>query len=166
MASIEGMILYMTHFSKNPDAKWNQPETIKAYLQDYYKKHKEDARIKGAEWNKRNHEKKLEIQRKYRESHKDEIRKNGRERMALIRSGDFTKEEWEDIKKKFDYRCACCGTKEPEIKLETDHIVPISKGGKNIKENIQPLCRKCNTKKNVKIVDYRQHQEVKFMEVE
>lgn len=41
-------------------------------------------------------------------------------------------------------KCAYCGNTE---NLQLDHIIPIIKGGKNIEENIQVLCRKCNIKK-------------------
>lgn len=40
--------------------------------------------------------------------------------------------------------CNYCGSTE---KLEIDHIVSISKGGKNNIDNIQILCESCNIKK-------------------
>ena len=63
-------------------------------------------------------------------------------------------EEWENLKKKFNYKCLKCGKKEPAIKLTIDHIIPISKNGKNIIKNIQPLCRSCNSSKGNKIINY------------
>ena len=40
-------------------------------------------------------------------------------------------------------------------KLTVDHIVPVSLGGKNTIDNLQPLCLTCNSKKHNKIIDYR-----------
>jgi hypothetical protein len=39
--------------------------------------------------------------------------------------------------------------------LEADHIVPLTRGGTDDIDNIQPLCGTCNRKKFVSIVDYR-----------
>ena len=59
----------------------------------------------------------------------------------------LTKGEWEETKKKYNYQCACCQLKEPEIKLTIDHIIPLIKGGGHTKDNIQPLCLSCNLRK-------------------
>ena len=69
--------------------------------------------------------------------------------------GSYTLREWDDLVERFDHRCLCCGKQEPEIKLEGDHIVPVSKGGSTFIVNIQPLCGKCNKKKSNKTIDYR-----------
>ena len=48
--------------------------------------------------------------------------------------------------------CLSCGSKK---NIELDHIMPISRGGKNKLSNLQPLCKKCNTSKGAKTEDYR-----------
>jgi len=40
--------------------------------------------------------------------------------------GNHTFKEWEDLKKKYNWTCLCCGKSEPEIKLTEDHIIPVS----------------------------------------
>lgn len=52
-----------------------------------------------------------------------------------------------------DYTCQVCGASlhnDFNLKLEVDHIVPISKGGKTDPSNLQTLCRKCNRSKGAK----------------
>jgi len=74
-------------------------------------------------------------------------------RRALIKqaTGSFTLEEWEHLKAEYNYTCPLCGLKEPEIKVTIDHIIPLSRKGPNSIENIQPLCRSCNSKKHTEI---------------
>lgn len=44
--------------------------------------------------------------------------------------------------------CRNCGTTETYANpLTTDHIVPRSRGGSNDRENLQCLCRRCNSAK-------------------
>ncbi|HEX3045271.1 MAG TPA: HNH endonuclease [Bacillota bacterium] len=45
-------------------------------------------------------------------------------------------------------RCALCGATRDETVLHIDHIIPRSKGGKTVYENLQVLCAKCNQSKN------------------
>lgn len=59
-------------------------------------------------------------------------------------NGKYSLLEWKNLKKRYNYRCPACDKVEPDIKLTIDHIVPISKGGSNNIENIQPLCKICN----------------------
>ena len=47
-------------------------------------------------------------------------------------------------------RCALCGATHKERPLDVDHIKPRSKGGKNLYENLQVLCSKCNRSKGNK----------------
>lgn len=43
--------------------------------------------------------------------------------------------------------CKMCGSAH---KLQLDHIMPITKGGKNLRSNLQILCSSCNNKKRNK----------------
>ena len=78
--------------------------------------------------------------------------KNKRNRTPKI--GGHTFGEWETLKIQYNLVCPSCHRREPEIKLTEDHIIPLSKGGSDYIENIQPLCRSCNSKKHTKIIKY------------
>lgn len=93
--------------------------------------------------------------------------KSSRRIFDMNSKGSFTKDQWLEMKIKYNYMCLCCKLYEPEIKLTADHIVPITKWEEFISinshikykcgdiENIQPLCMECNQKKFTKIIDYR-----------
>lgn len=84
-------------------------------------------------------------------------RKNKRNRVIKrlkIESLSHTYGEWDLLKKQYNYTCPCCHREEPVIKLTEDHIIPLSKGGSDLIENIQPLCLNCNLKKNTIIIKY------------
>lgn len=54
---------------------------------------------------------------------------------------------WE-VFKRDDFRCRACGSRDH---LAADHIFPESLGGEMALENLQTLCRSCNSKKGVRI---------------
>lgn len=56
---------------------------------------------------------------------------------------EFSPEEWEALKAVLGY-CQRCGSTE---NLTKEHIVPLSRGGKNNLENLSVLCQGCNEQK-------------------
>lgn len=68
-------------------------------------------------------------------------RRYAREKGAI---GSHTLEEWNNLKIEFNNKCAFCRRKK---KLTKDHIIPLGEDGTDYIDNIQPLCRNCNSKK-------------------
>lgn len=66
--------------------------------------------------------------------------------------GRVTADEWLDLCEKYGEICLCCKKDEP---LTLDHVTPLSKGGANTIDNVQPLCLQCNIKKHTDETDYR-----------
>ncbi|MDY2968818.1 MAG: HNH endonuclease [Butyricicoccus pullicaecorum] len=67
----------------------------------------------------------------------------------------MTKKLREAIKARDNYTCCNCGNSthvEPNLLLEIDHIIPVSKGGRTEESNLQTLCWKCNRAKSNKII--------------
>lgn len=58
--------------------------------------------------------------------------------------GTHTKAEWLELKHRVG-RCVACGV--DDVELTKDHIIPISRGGCDCIQNIQPMCQPCNTRK-------------------
>lgn len=82
---------------------------------------------------------------------------------SKLTAGAFAKEQRvlmtpklrESIKERDHYTCCNCGNStltEPNLLLEIDHIIPVSKGGLTEENNLQTLCWKCNRSKGNKIL--------------
>lgn len=63
--------------------------------------------------------------------------------------GSFSADEWKALMAVYNYQCAACGSHHSIAKLSADHIVPVALGGANSIDNIQPLCKSCNSTKHL-----------------
>lgn len=125
--------------------KWKHENKNKVRLssQKYYAKNSEKIRRKLKEWELSHKEITLLARKigKYKYKHR------------RIVAGKFSLRDWKGLCSTFDNKCLWCGRKDVEITI--DHVIPLVKGGSNYIENIQPLCRVCNSKKHDKIIDFR-----------
>lgn len=104
----------------------------------WYNENRDEQIRKSLLWSKEHPEKKLEY---------THVR-----RARLKSSGRVTGKEWEGVLEKYGRKCLCCGSKES---ITLDHVIPLSLGGSNTVDNIQPLCKTCNSRKKNKHIDYR-----------
>jgi 5-methylcytosine-specific restriction endonuclease McrA len=94
-----------------------------------------------------------EMSRRYWLSDKGKERtRRGSYMRRLVETGlsnVFTAEDWQKVKEQYKNCCVYCGEKKP---LTRDHLIPLSKGGQSVKENIVPACLSCNSRKKDKPV--------------
>jgi 5-methylcytosine-specific restriction endonuclease McrA len=159
-------------------------DEMRQYQREYRRKHREKRNAQQREWRKNNPGKYAVYCKTWREKHPDRAAQdtqNSAERMRKLRErdpdkarlyqrkwfhdhpdhdrrarvlnaqGSFTSEEWTALCESYGNRCAACGK---SVKLTVDHIVPLSRGGTNYIENIQPLCKSCNSRKHTKTIRY------------
>lgn len=157
---------------KERSRQWrkNNPEKAKEYYQnnsEKIKKRQKQYRQNNSEKIKERREREISFNKEYwrdygknyrknlspeKKREYGKVRHNNRRARLSLNGGKFTSKEWKDVLEKHNYKCAVCGGTEPFLRqfymfLTVDHIIPLKKGGKNIKENIQPLCSNCNRKK-------------------
>lgn len=127
------------------------------YLRAYYRKNIANSQEYRKEWYASNREELSLYKKAYNKAKPEIARVCNAVREARKRSngGSLTPQQWREIKDRYDHTCLCCGRKEPEIRLSIDHVIPVTKGGSGNADNIQPLCRSCNSRKNNKVIDYR-----------
>jgi 5-methylcytosine-specific restriction endonuclease McrA len=128
-----------THNKKQKERRQNNPERYKEYRDRFYWNNWEKVQAKHKKWVAKNPEKNREY-------------KANRRAKKLQAGGNFTAKEFKELCNSFHNVCLCCGSTD---RLVADHVMPISRGGTNSIDNIQPLCFSCNAKKHAKFIDYR-----------
>lgn len=76
-----------------------------------------------------------------------------RKRRRAIKAGlsqHYTFGELRSLWSSVKHACACCGAQISEKTRHVDHIVALSRGGKNTIDNIQFLCETCNKSKGAR----------------
>lgn len=148
------------------------PEKYDEATRKYWETHSEEIKSKARERRQLDLEHYREIGRNSYERHAEERRRysleyyklhpeksveasNRRRAQKLASGGSHTEEEWQSLKTFYNFKCLRCEKQEPEIKLTRDHVIPLTKGGSDSIDNVQPLCARCNSKKNNKHIDYR-----------
>lgn len=134
------------------------PEKERAHQKRYYKSNSKKVIENARRWGEANPEKKKEYAKQWRKSHPEERIAWEQARRARIsgNGGKFTPREWKDLCNYYGNKCLCCGRS--DLKLTADHVIPIKLGGVNSIENLQPLCKSCNSKKNTHTIDYRKNE--------
>jgi 5-methylcytosine-specific restriction endonuclease McrA len=97
------------------------------------------------------HENRKLADERYLRSPKNKAKKRrdyARRKAAIVPDRPVTAEDWLEIVAAHKNRCHYCRKRKI---LTIDHVIPLSKGGKHVKENLVPACRGCNSAKNNKI---------------
>ena len=75
-----------------------------------------------------------------------------------------TQQDWLNILNAYAHRCAYCSV--GGVRLEQEHVIPLSMGGEHSAENIVPACRACNARKGQRTPDQAGMRIVDVVQVE
>ena len=92
--------------------------------------------------------------KKYRQTHPERWRAaitKSRAKRRNVPIYDLTVIEWQFILEWFGHRCFYCG--KDGVKLELEHMTPLSRGGSHTAENVAPACRLCNAHKHTQTAE-------------
>lgn len=83
-----------------------------------------------------------------------------RKRIAEADGAGITDEDRLAIFERDGWMCLRCGEADRFL-LTIDHVIPISRGGRNDPDNAATLCLNCNVQKGQQTIDYRDNKEGK-----
>lgn len=119
-----------------------------AQTTEYHKNHPEVSKASYKKWASKNKPYLAARMGEYRKQHKHERTTTPEERMRIRMWSDL-------IKSKECVECYWCHKIVPVSEIEFDHIIPVSKGGRHVLENMCAACRPCNRRKSAKVIlDY------------
>jgi len=124
------------------------PEKAREAMRRWRQKHPEEHNAEGRSYYARHKKRLAPYFATYNRTHRElrqAIRARRRSR-ELAAEGSFTTQEWMALLQKHGHRCTYCGA---AGRLEPDHRVPLARGGTNYITNIQPACRRCNSRKRL-----------------
>ena len=127
-------------------------DVVNARVRAYHQKNKDDLNLKRAIRAKKNPEQTNESRNRWARNNPEKIRasrvKSLHRRRALEKAFNY-EVPVKAIRKMQNSACSYCGA---SGKIEIDHVVPISKGGRNSEGNLVPACATCNKSKSDKFV--------------
>lgn len=145
-------------------------DRVRQKHKEYVEEHKERLTEIGKQWrtdnaehlkqykkDHRQHYYELEVERTKKHPNRNRIQlANGRARRENV-PGVLTVQDWELVLDKYGHKCLGCYS---AGELEIDHVLPMSRGGRNSGDNLQPLCPSCNARKSDTYIDYRPDKEL------
>jgi 5-methylcytosine-specific restriction endonuclease McrA len=135
-------------------------ECNKAHVKKYYQNNSEKRKSYSRDYRQKNPSAIYQYNKRYKNNHLETTRAFFRvythKRRALMQSngGEFSMTQFLAL---IEFYCAsgnCLGCGK-NCKFDADHVIPIILRGENTISNIQPLCHSCNSRKHIKIIDYR-----------
>jgi 5-methylcytosine-specific restriction endonuclease McrA len=122
-------------------------DKIKARMHEYHKEYYKENKSKILLKNARNF-----VGWLLRNPHKRKEYNNNRRAKQLAVGGKITNKQWQEVLDKYGNKCLRCGR--TDVELTMDHVIPLDPGTNTV-DNIQPLCKPCNSSKGRRTIDYR-----------
>jgi 5-methylcytosine-specific restriction endonuclease McrA len=152
----DGKSVYCRMCRKAYDKRWRDKNMgyMGRYLRSYLREVKTNGPRPRANKSELTYqERRKDVIERWQRTHREErhaIAHRSRSRRSV--AGHHTANELRALYQWFGHCCLSCGRVDD---IAIDHVVPISKGGANTINNLQPLCKSCNSRKATKTIDYR-----------
>lgn len=146
---------YRERVKADPQKHAKHKARVASYNKAYVLSPEQSAKLnaRSRDWYAKNKERKATAQAKWNAANPEAARLYAHKRRALKRQrgGGFSRDIVARLIGLQGGRCAVCSRKfSASLSYEIDHITPLALGGRDVDENAQLLCRKCNRQKHAK----------------
>lgn len=121
-------------------------------------RYKEQSIAKLRAWESAHPHETRERRRLWKLAYPERVKAMAKRRAAAIKKngGAHTDDDWAALVARYDHRCLGCGAAFTADNPATkDHVIPVTRGGRDDIANLQPLCGLCNSCKGNRTYDYR-----------
>lgn len=130
----------------------------KCYFKAWYERNRADKIAQTAEWKEQNRDKHLEAKRRWRKRHEEQVRRGNRHRRATLAGAEERPYTEAEVYALHGYHCYLCGLPmNPDATgpgVPTfDHVIPLSRGGADVLDNVRPAHKGCNSRKHDRLLD-------------
>ena len=141
-------------FEQQKQYRENNKDKMRESTKRWYQANRDKKLEYNKQWNKDNRDKTFEHWKRYRQSPQGQVTQfNGRQRRRAkeeqLGTG-ITKDQWLEMMKFFDWKCAYSGETLTKDTGSVDHIVPLNSNGDNMIWNMVPMTRSLNSSKQDK----------------
>lgn len=163
-ASGKASICHACHNQKMADYRKANLQEVKASQKKTYDRNRDKRIANSQKWAANNPDRRKQIEARYRANHRKEVQARSeawrldnldrpreyklRRRARLHENGQLLILA-KEVKKLYASSCFYCGTND---RIEADHIIPVSKGGRHSIGNLVPACRWCNASKGNRLL--------------
>jgi 5-methylcytosine-specific restriction endonuclease McrA len=134
---------------KVKDYRLQNPSIIKERKKEYHRKNAPKIREKVKDWKINNRQRVRANYRLYAQRHPERINSFAARRRKRIAENGVYKILNKELLFIYASNCFYCGSNK---KIEMDHVIPVSRGGRHSIGNLVAACKKCNISKSNKLV--------------
>lgn len=141
--------------AKNKEWRQANPDKMAGYKRADRARNPERSSRNRRRWYETSRDSLIAYQKEYQKAHRAE---RAAIRAARRSAGEVLLVLEREVRRIKASCCVACGSRD---RIDIDHVVPLSRGGRHAIGNLQPMCRSCNSSKSSKLmIEWKRYRSV------